>query len=260
MTIYHFCQWDFCQARIPDTDPYCPAHQEQDAQMLQPFEDKDVLFRFTPTEEEKGPPGEHWDVADEYVVHGQAKAECRIVLYAKYHEQWHVNPWNERPVIRHLLAERENYEGLEEQIATFQAAFVATCEIVDALVFDLGVKEYWQGIVGDLASYFIDKERCNDVAHGQVVGKLHQQVKNLEAEREEWRASSLKAGGLVREQIMKIQKAKAERDVYLDTLESIRTNLELTPVSGDYSREYIINLCGVVIHALEQGKKIREQS
>lgn len=43
------------------------------------------------------------DVAEAYQVYELPGASGGIVVHAKYHGEWMVNPWSARPLIRHLL-------------------------------------------------------------------------------------------------------------------------------------------------------------
>lgn len=63
-----------------------------------------VLYRWTPTEEEKKNLMD--DVADEYAILQVEGAISGIVVYGLFNERWQANPWHVRPLIRHLLQTR----------------------------------------------------------------------------------------------------------------------------------------------------------
>lgn len=57
-----------------------------------------IIMRFKP-----GPPAmEHDDIAEEYAIIDNPT--CGPMVYACYRGAWAANVWNERPIIRHLLA------------------------------------------------------------------------------------------------------------------------------------------------------------
>ena len=51
--------------------------------------------------------------AKEYVVVKDQKAQSGVVVFGKYNDEWHCNPWNSRPVIREMLADIENRRNYE---------------------------------------------------------------------------------------------------------------------------------------------------
>jgi hypothetical protein len=63
--------------------------------------DGNVLFDWTPE------PGDQIheldDIAEQYLVVEVPQALSGLIVYAKYHGEWHANPWTSRPLIRHLL-------------------------------------------------------------------------------------------------------------------------------------------------------------
>ena len=45
----------------------------------------------------------HEDIAQEYRVYKDDKADCGIIIYAKYREEWVCNPFSCRALVYHLL-------------------------------------------------------------------------------------------------------------------------------------------------------------
>lgn len=62
----------------------------------------DIVYRFTPkpSDDITG----YDDIADEYIVLREKKADGGLVIYGKHRGEWHANP-NARHVVRRLLIE-----------------------------------------------------------------------------------------------------------------------------------------------------------
>ena len=81
-----------------------------------------LIYRFTPTQEEHGNPSAYWDVAEEYAVEADPEAKCGIVVHARRNGLWRIDAGHSRPIIARLLAdlaklteERDIYrQGLEQ--------------------------------------------------------------------------------------------------------------------------------------------------
>jgi len=69
-------------------------------------EPENIIWRWEPEEKkyDKNDPHRHDDVAEEYVIERNAKADSGIILWGKYHGNWVANP-NGRPAIVKLLAD-----------------------------------------------------------------------------------------------------------------------------------------------------------
>lgn len=96
----------------------------------EPFDKNAVLYRFVPSEEERGPSnGLYWDVAAEYVVEKRPEASCGIVVYYKNSRtgEWDCNPWNTRTLIASLLTD----------LAAVQAENVALRKLIDGTHADV---------------------------------------------------------------------------------------------------------------------------
>jgi hypothetical protein len=67
--------------------------------MTPPFDDSTVLYRFTPTEEERKFNDLTWGPADEYVV-------TTTAAWGRYNDHWRLLAYSPFPIIAHLLTER----------------------------------------------------------------------------------------------------------------------------------------------------------
>jgi hypothetical protein len=63
-----------------------------------------------------------------------------------------------------------------------RAAFCTTCEIIQELACKVGVVESWQDVLSEMASHAREKALFIAIQHGQIVGKLLQDKRNLLAE------------------------------------------------------------------------------
>lgn len=188
----------------------------------QPFCDDDVLFRFAPTEEEKYEPDEMLREygSQEYAVTRIDGGV--IEIWARHGNEWELfSHYSWGFVISHLLKEWEPLIAafttacdviqelgnelaisqaedamvatavalchralaqMDGSLAGYREAFISACEVIQELGRDLGEYEHQQDVFSALAHRLTEKVQHCDVAHGQIEGKLHQQVKNLEAE------------------------------------------------------------------------------
>ena len=65
-------------------------------------EPKNVIWKWIP---EKTSFSIYADVASEYAIEKDDDADCGIILWGKYRDEWIPNPWSSRAVILRLLHE-----------------------------------------------------------------------------------------------------------------------------------------------------------
>ena len=51
------------------------------------------------------------DLADAYRVVENDKADCGVVIYARYGKEWVCNPWSSRALVRHLIMKLKECSG-----------------------------------------------------------------------------------------------------------------------------------------------------
>jgi len=68
---------------------------------------KNIIWRWTPekTLYDEKDPRRFDDVAEEYLITRNVKANSGIICFAKYRGEWQANPFSTRPIITKLLSE-----------------------------------------------------------------------------------------------------------------------------------------------------------